>query len=574
MSKVSSQKQLERKPVALSDSPLGNQAKGPQSAGIDQLQGMVRPLEREQVALSETPLGMDTSGPDSAAIDELQAKADSFVGQQAVNASTKSDELEEQQGGPTVLKAAQNTASAAGIAAAGTSDGAIKHLSLPNGKDEFGITNDVLVGVQHISQTIYSLKDFSEKQNFKSGMVMFMDVASGLNALLQKLDGIGVSAEVFPIVGGAIAGARQLLNLSQVNESAATLDEVVSKIKLSEADKKTIAAFKKEQHISMIKHGTQAIINFASIAAPFLGPAGPVIFGVLKSIVPAISFIRDRWISYIETTSNRAKKKANQRLGVDDTDSESAQELADLGKMIIQENKNNAALDAGILVEESITGSNFSIARMVEVYNELQFARKDLKAIQDGDPAKTAAERNVSGIERALQLAIMEYNSEMARLTGGYFNEKFMPVSMENIQKLHDLHVECIHNIMVEAAARQKKIDEGSTFLAFLSHTEDKQTILKTLYDGQVPEIVDIRLAEMTADADAYFWTKTRKEIGNAIRHVQKSKNTLVDDMNKILKQNKSAILASMQDQDGKGLFQDPARFENDVKIVVNTVSL
>jgi hypothetical protein len=535
-----------------------------------------RQLERQKVSVADTPLGMETKGPDSAGIDELQAKADAFVGQQATATPTATEEDPgEMSMGSLLGKAGEmsikgkDVAAGAGIANAATSDGAIEAASLPNGKDEFGITNDVMVGVQHFAQVVYSARDYFEKKDWKSGVAMFLDMANGLNALIQKLDTLGVSEEVFPIIGGAIGGARQLLNLSRVNESMSTLNDMMAKVKLSAEDQKTIEAFKKEQNVSMIKHGTQAIINFASIAAPFMGPAGPVVFGVLKAVVPAVATIRDTWINHIEATHLKAEK----RLGLDGSGKGSTKEVADLGNLLMQENKVNGIIDAELVVEENITGSSFSIEKMVAVYNELQFAKKELNALPAEDQGRDAAQEKVSGMENALSTAITEYNTEMARLTGSYFNADFKPVNMESIQKLHDYHVECMHNVLLEAAERQRSIDE-SWFVAITSKTQDKQKILKEIYGGKVPDKVDIRLSKLTAEADAKFWEKTRTAIGNAMKTVQMSKATMVKKMNDIMKRNKEGILKQMQKADGKGLFQDPASFDSDVKQVVNTLSL
>jgi hypothetical protein len=144
---------------------------------------------------------------------------------------------------------------------------------------------------------------------------------------------------------------------------------------------------------------------------------------------------------------------------------------------------------------------------------------------------------------------------------------------MESIQKLHDYHVECMHNVLLEAAERQRSIDE-SWFVAITSKTQDKQKILKEIYGGKVPDKVDIRLSKLTAEADAKFWEKTRTAIGNAMKTVQMSKATMVKKMNDIMKRNKEGILKHMHSADGKGLFQDPASFDSDVKQVVNTLSL
>jgi hypothetical protein len=319
----------------------------------------------------------------------------------------------------------------------------------------------------------------------------------------------------------------------------------------------------------MIKHGTQAIINFASIAAPFMGPAGPVVFGVLKAVVPAVATIRDSWINHIEATH----LKAVRRLGLDGSGQGSTDEAADLGNLLAQENKVNGVLDAGLVVEENITGNSFSIERMVAVYNELQFAKKELNALPAEDPGRDAAERKVSGMENALQTAITEYNVEMARMTGSYFNADFKAVTMESIQKLHDYHVECMHNVLMDAANRQNRFDE-SLFMRITSKTEAKQKILKEFYGGKVPDKIDIRLSKLTAEADTKFWEKTRTAIGEAVKTVQMSKGTMIKKMNDIMKRNKEGILKQMHKADGKGLFQDPASFDSDVKQVVNTLSL
>lgn len=475
----------------------------------------------------------------------------------------------------------KTAAAVAGVAVGGTSDTAIKKLSLPNEKDEIGITNDVMVGVKQFSQVVYAIRDLYEKRDFKSGGALFLDLGNAVNEILVKLDDtIGYSQELIPVVGGAITGVKQLLNLARVNDSKTVLDEILNKVgSLSEKDKAVIESFKTEQTVSQIKHGTQAVIGFLSMAEPLMGPAGPILFGTLKVLIPAVATIRDLWINHVEAP----KLKAQRRLGLTDASDETNEQLKDISTSLLQENRGNALASSGLIVDHPIAGAKFSITGMVDVYDELEKARAKLESQQSKDDedvdnvqeSPDLIRQRIDVLDGNLNGAILEYNTKMREMTGKYFPEKFRPISLDDVRTLHDYHVECIRNILAEAASAQdKKENTWRKFTPLRFWEEGKEKFLKEVYDGKVPEKIDIRMADMTADASTYFWNKTKEQIGNAIIEVKQSKDTLIKNLNKVLKQNKSEILKQMKGQDTKGIFQNPEKFESDMKVVVNTLSL
>lgn len=136
-----------------------------------------------------------------------------------------------------------------GVLAAVTTDEALKKMDHPGDHDQWGITNDMLVGVQHSTQLIYSLQDCIEKKDTKSGLAVVADITYGLLALRKKLHVAGVSEDLFPVLGGAISGLRQLLNAKRVSESLDTLNTIGNKPVFSEDDKKIINAFKKNSKL-------------------------------------------------------------------------------------------------------------------------------------------------------------------------------------------------------------------------------------------------------------------------------------------------------------------------------------
>ena len=548
-----------------------------------------RDLPRVRVAASEDTLAQSAKGPESQQVDQLQTLADQSLGVRETEkaasmanaqATAGGDQTSDADPGSTWMGAlgaklgpgSKMVSAGTGVLAAGTTDEALKKMDHPGDHDQWGITNDVLVGVQHSTQLIYSLQDCIEKKDPKSGLAVIADITNGLLALEKKLHVVGVSEDLFPVLGGAISGLRQLLNAKRVSESLDTLNTIGNKPVFSEDDKKIINAFKKEQQVSLIKHGLQSLIAFASMASPLLGPAGPVVFPILQAIIPTIATIRDQWINYVESSANKAKAKAQKRLGVESDKGDATGDLSFLQDVMVQESKNNALLAADLVTEDELTADKFSIRKLMETYNVLQSSKADLKTKDPNDDDYGIAEACVEDMESGLKAAIDEYNVVMGRMTSEYFKNAFTPITLDTVQKLHDYHIHCIHTIMVQAKEREQKLQETASLLKLFMKTEEKQAILAELYGGKVPEKVDINLAEMTAETQDYFWVKTQKEIGNAVREVQMSKATLVDKMNKIMKKNKAAILKNMQ---GEGnLFQNEAKFDSDVKVVVNTLNL
>lgn len=543
----------------------------------------VRELPREKVAVSDTPLGQSAQGPEHQDIDKLQNLADqsSGVKQTEKTASlanaqvnNKDTDVVEDPGewsvGAVMGKAGEmalkgkTVAAGAGLAAAATKEVQV---------DQSNLTNDILTGVQHVSQFVYSARDFYEKKDWKSGAACFLDIAKGLLALEEKIKVTGLAPDFIPVIGGAISGLRQWDNLSRVDDSMKSLEKVMGKIKLEKGDEKIIKAFKKEQQINKIKHGAQAIIAFASMAAPLIpGGLGQVIFGVLQGIIPAISTIRDQWINYVESTANKAKAQAEKRLGVEESKGQSKEDLSEINEIMVQESKNNALVGSGLVTEDSLTGKNFSIRKLTETYHALEGARAELKAKDPSDQDYEEMDTKVKELERGLNAAISDYNFRMGKMTNKYFKKHFTPATLENVKKLHDYHLLCIHNIMKDGKERQDARSKKGFFGQLVMKEEQKEKIIQELYGGKIPEPIDIKLAEMTVDTQDYFWGKTETEIGNSLLEVQKSKATLVADMSKILKRNKQMILDNMHG-DGK-LFQSEDNFDSDLKIVVNTLNL
>lgn len=506
------------------------------------------------------------NGPEHQHFDLLQTLADQSA---MVKRTEKTGEIANEESTFAKVGAGSKMMSAGtGIAAAATSDSAVENINHAGNHDDWGISNDFMVGIQKTTQVIYSVQDAIDKKDNKSIMAAVLDMTNGLFELEKKLHVAGVSEEVFPIIGGAITGLRQLLNARRVSESMETLNTISAKPVFSEEDKNIINEFKKEQQISLIKHSMQSVIGFASMASPLLGPIGPVAFSALQAMIPLVATIRDKWINYVESTTNKAKK----RLGVDQGVDGATSDLSIVQDLMVQESKNNALLSADLVPEDELTADKFSIRKLMETYNILQSSKENLKSKDPKDDDYSNAETHVKNIEQGLDAAIIEYNDEMGRMTNTYFKQSFKPITINTVQKLHDYHIQCIHNIMVQAKEREQKLQEAASFLRLFMKTEEKQAILVELYDGKVPEKTDIKLAEMTAETQDYFWEKTQKAIGDAVKEVQMSKATLVAKMNKIMKKNKNAILKNMYG-DGK-FFQSEKEFDSDVKAVISTLDL
>ena len=453
------------------------------------------------------------------------------------------------------------TSAALGFVAPTTSDDVQDKAKDIATHDEIGITNDVLVGVQHVTKVVYSVIDAFQKKDWKSVLTSVDDIAAGLLAIEKKISVAGISEKMYPVIGGAISGLRELLNFSRVSDSLDVIDKLTYKLTaeekksgskiLSEDDRKVINSFKKEQEINLVKHGTQSLINFLSMTAPLWGPVGITVFPILQSIIPAVATIRDQWIKHVESTVNKARN----RLGLEDSGD---QQIEDLGML-----KDD-------LAEKELTDEKFSLRKIVARYNIYKTSEKDLENWDKKDEDYPLAQQNVDDLKSEVKDLIDAYNTKMGKMTRGIFKKPFRPISEGTIEKIHDFHIQCIQNIMKEASEREQTLQKAASVMRLFMGSQQKQAILVQLYDGKVPEKTDIKLSEMTAEVQDYFWEKTKKEIGNAARNVQMSKGAIAAKMRKIMSQNKAVILKNMKG-DGK-LFQDEKNFDRDVMRVVNTM--
>lgn len=549
----------------------------------------IRKAPLVQVAHSDSPLHQPTRSPDSQELDGLQNLANQSAGVKEIN---KIDRLANNQDAavdeaPVVEDPAESSigsflgkvgekaikgktvATGGAIAAAATNSDKMAVI-------KSNIANDTFVGIQHISQSIYSARDFYEKQDFKSFTACILDLTQGFVALEAKIKVTGLAPELIPVIGGAITGIRQWENLNRVDNSMEALEKITRKIKLEKGDEKVIKAFKKEQQISKIKHGAQSIIAFASIAAPFI-PGGSTIFGILQAIIPTVSWIRDTWVSHVESTANEAKSKAERRLGLDESNDNSSDELSEIKDVMIQENQVNGLVGSGLITEESLTGNNFTIRKLVELRHEYEAATNALKSKNPfTEEAKTESLR-LTEMKRGLDRAIKDYNSRMQKVVTGPLAKHFKPVTSNAVKNLHDYHLTCIQNIMKDGKKRQDEREKlETTFLgtlrSYCMKNEQKEKIINELYDGEVPKTIDIKLAEMTAETQDHFWSKTLTQIDNVLVEVEQSKATLIANMGKILNRNKKSILENSKGQGG--LFQNAKDFDADVKQLINTLNL
>lgn len=424
----------------------------------------------------------------------------------------------------------------------------------------------VTTGMQHALQTLYAARDLYETRDWKSASAMLLDVINGLLAVEEKVKVIGLG-DAIPFIGGAITGFRQMINASRVNESMSTMEAVMNKVSLDEKDKKVLAAFKKEQTINQYKHITQSLLSFGKVIGDAFGVG--TVFSIVSGMVGAVAAIRDKWISYREGVVMKAQDRLGMEDGPEDDDRGSLEELNDV--MNIEAGiRVSAALSED--VEDQLTGSKFSIMRLTESYNAWQTNRRVLDGTPKDDPSYKELEAKTAALESGLKAAIDEYNQEMAQLTAKHFGAVFKPVSLTQVEKLHDFHITCMHRLLQQGKERQDFVDGSVSILRPFMKKQDKQVYLKQIYNGRVPEKVDIKLADTTADADAYFWSKTRSAISNALLSTQMSKATIVKEMRQIMLRNQAEILDKM---DGKGeLFQSADTFENDMNRVLNTLTL
>lgn len=540
-----------------------------------------KPLAKEKVPVSATPLGKAVDGPDRPSLDSLQSKAD---GSAQVSGLRKLAEAAPQAVPDDSPEQAEVQVEAPEFAVesvksrvedAGASAFHEKTVSAVAGiattaNDGGGLTMQVIdhvtSGLQHATQVLYSLRDLYEKRDWKSATASLLDIVNAFLAIEEKVKFAGLT-DAIPFIGGAITGFRQMINVSRINESMATLEAVMSKISLDADDQKVLKAFTKEQKIGQFKHATQSILGFARVVAEFFG-AGTIV-GIAAGLVSAISTVRDQWVNYRERIVTKAQDRLGLIGGVDDEDRSDIEELN--GVMNLERGINiTVALGDGM--EEELTGKNFSIIKLVESYNALKTNMKQLDSTPKDDPSYTELQARVREMERGMMTSVFEYNEDMTELTTKFFGGVFKPITLDQVDKLHEYHITCMQRVLQQGHERQQKIEGSYSVLRRFMKTEDKQKFLQQIYRGRVPEKVDIKLAEVSAEANSYFWGKTREALENALLPAQMSKATLVKEMRQIMLRNKESILENME---GTGsMFQSSETFNNDMDRVLNTLNL
>lgn len=532
------------------------------------------------------------AGPDRPALDSLQSKADGS-GQvaglrrmsevatssgEAAEVPAKQTDADSSLGQVVKQKVADDGASAfhektvsavAGLASSANEGEGFYSASVT---DTVSVSVDmstldfITTGIQHATQTLYAVRDLYEKRDWKSVAAMLLDVINAFLAIEDKVKFAGL-ADAIPFIGGAVTGFRQMINVSRINESMATLEQVMSKISLDDDDKKVLKAFTKEQKIGQFKHATQSILGFARIVAEFFGVG--TIVGIASGMVSLISTIRDQWVNYRERVVTKAQDRLGLSGGIEDEDRSNIEELNDIMNL---EGGIRVSVALGDGMEEELTGKNFSIIKLVESYNALQSNVRQLDSTPQDDPAYEQLAAQVDQMERAMMTSVFEYNEEMTELTAKFFGGVFKPITIDQVDKLHEYHIACMHRVLQQGKERQQKIEASYSIFRPFMKTEDKQKFLQEIYKGVVPDKVDIKLGEVTADASDYFWGKTREALTNALLPAQMSKATLVREMRQIMLRNRGSILENME---GKGsMFQSNDTFEQDMNRVLNTLNL
>ena len=560
------------------------------------LSSFAKPLAREKVPVSATPLGKAVDGPDRPSLDSLQSKADgsaqvsglrklSEAAPQSAQDQAPTSEPEsvpQEASGfavePVKSKVEDKGASAfhektvsavAGLASSANQGEGFYSVSIT---DTASVSVDmksldfVTTGLQHATQTLYSVRDLYEKRDWKSAGAMLLDVVNAFLAIEEKVKVIGL-ADAIPFIGGAITGFRQMINVSRVNESMSTLEQVMSKITLDAADQKVLKAFTKEQKIGQFKHATQSILGFARIVAEFFGVG--TIVGIASGLVSLVSTIRDQWVNYRERVVTKAQDRLGLAGGIEEEDRSGIEELNDIMNL---EGGIRVTVALGDGMEEELTGKNFSIIKLVESYNALQANVRQLDTTPEDDPAYEELAARVDEMERAMMTGVYEYNEEMTHLTAKFFGGVFKPITLDQVERLHEYHIACMHRVLQQGRERQQKIEASYSIFRPFMKTEDKQKFLQEIYKGRVPDKVDIKLGEVSAEANDYFWGKTREALNNALLPAQMSKATLVREMRQIMLRNKAGILEKME---GNGsTFQSAEAFEQDMNRVLNTLNL
>lgn len=532
---------------------------------------VAKPLAREKVPVSATPLAPSAAGPDTSSIDSLQSKADGSAqvsGLQALADTSASASSAEKVAGETAATSPGKERVEDGGASDFTEKKAAGGIGmLKTGAetvgaiDKTGLSSLLLTEVQAAAQTIYTVRDLYQKRDWKTGAAMMLDVINGFLKVEAKIDSMGIPGltSAIPFIGGAITGFRQMLNVSRVMESMTVLEQVMSKVSLDEDDKKILKSYQKEQKISQVKHITQSVLGFARFVGEFFGVGTFV--SVAEGIVTAVFMIRDMWVD----SKEQSRIKAQKRLGIEDMDDGDREEVSELTELFsTEEDVEYARL--------LVTGSNFSIMNVVSLYNAMESERKKLTEIPPESDKLAAQQARVREMESSLNEGLQQYNSEMMSMVKHFDGYNFKAMTIDKVKVLHDFHVTVMQQVLSEAKANTEKVEWSMKGLYRFVKGEKKEDILKQVYGGKVPEKIDIKIGELTADQQQYFWEKTQTALRNAL-NTQLSKKTLVNEMRKIMLRNKDSIIQGMV-AGGSDQFTSEQTFEQDMNRILNTVNL
>ena len=515
-----------------------------------------------------------TASPDQSNLDSLQSKADGSAqvsGLQALADSTPAA-TPTSASGVDSAQAASSAAPKEKVADEGTSTfiekkvaggiGLAKSVAEGVGAmDKASMSSLLLTEVQAAAQALYSVRDLYQKRDWKTGAAMMLDVINGFLKVEEKLNNFGIPGltSALPFVGGAITGFRQMLNVSRVMESMTILEQVMAKVSLDEDDKKILKAYKKEQKISQYKHITQSVLGFARFVAEFFGVGTFV--AVAEGMVTAVFMIRDMW----NDSKEQSRIKAQKRLGIEDMEDGEKEQVSELSDLFTTEED----IEYARLL---VTGSNFSIMNVVSLYNALETERSKSKKIPPEPTQQAAQQARIQEMEGSLNEALAQYNSEMMGMVPRFDGVKFKPITLDKVKLLHDYHVTCMHQVLSEAKKNQEGVELSLKGLYRFVKGEKKEDILKKVYKGKVPEKIDIKIGELTASEQQYFWDKTQTALQNAITtHI--SKITLVNEMRQIMLRNKDTIIQGMV-AGGSDMFTSEKTFEHDMNRILNTVNL
>ncbi|NDC77401.1 MAG: hypothetical protein EBZ67_05970 [Chitinophagia bacterium] len=498
-----------------------------------------------------SPEGVNPPASEASRMDSLQSMADAST--QVTDVQKLSDASSSDPLGPVEDEGA-SVFSEKKVAIAGQM-GAIGSTEMAGAKS---METLVFSEIQSAATILYNVRDLYEKRDWKTGVVLLLNAANAFLAVQQKIEVVPGLTGAIPFLGGVIGGLRGMVNTARVMESMETLDRVLDKVTLDDDDKAVLKAYRKEQKISQFRNVTASVLGFGKFVGEFFGVG--TFFSVAQGIVSAVFAIRDFWISSQEAKVNKAKS----RLGIEEMEDEDRNEVGEVAEILQNED------DIG-WIQALVTGDNFSIKNLVEVYNRLETERQKLKECTPGGASAQKAKERIARLEGDLQTGVDNYNAEMAMLTGPFEAGGFKPITVKQVQKLHDFHVTCMQNILTEAKQHMEKIEWSLKGVFRYIKGEDKEKILKEVYHGRVPQKIDIKLGALTADQQNYFWEKTQKALSDSLIVAQMSKATLIREMRQIMLRNKATILESST---GSGLFSSEASFESDMNQVLNTIDL